>query len=31
MRWLGLAASLAIGIGVAAVTMQLSAKWGVSL
>lgn len=31
MRWLGLAASLAIGIGVAAVTMQLSGKWGVSL
>lgn len=30
MRWLGLAVSLAIGIGVAAVTMQLSAKWGVS-
>jgi hypothetical protein len=29
-RWLLLAASLAVGIGVAAVTMQLSARWGVS-
>ena len=29
-RWLLLAASLAVGVGVAAVTMQLSAKWGVS-
>lgn len=29
-RWAGLGVSLAIGIGVAAVTMQLSAKWGVS-
>ncbi len=30
-RWLGLAISLAIGIAVAAVAMQLSAKWGISL
>jgi hypothetical protein len=29
-RWLLLAGSLAVGIGVAAVTMQLSAKWGIS-
>lgn len=29
-RWLLLAASLAVGIGVAAVTMQMSAKWGIS-
>jgi hypothetical protein len=29
-RWLALAVSLAIGVGVAAVTMQMSAKWGVS-
>ena len=29
-RWLLLAASLAVGVGVAAVTMQMSAKWGVS-
>jgi len=31
VRWLGLAVSLAVGIGIAAVSMQLSAKWGVSL
>ncbi len=30
-RWLGLVISLAIGIAVAAVAMQLSAKWGISL
>lgn len=29
-RWLGLAVSLAIGIGIAAVAMHLSAKWGIS-
>ena len=29
-RWLLLAASLAVGIGIAAVTMQLSARWGIS-
>jgi hypothetical protein len=29
-RWLGLAVSLAVGIAVAAVTMQLSSKWGIS-
>jgi hypothetical protein len=29
-RWLLLAASLAIGVGVAAVTMHMSAQWGVS-
>lgn len=29
-RWLLLAASLAVGVGVAAVTMHLSASWGVS-
>jgi hypothetical protein len=29
-RWLLLVASLAVGVGVAAVTMPLSAKWGVS-
>jgi hypothetical protein len=30
-RWLVLAASLGVGIGVAAITMQMSAKWGISL
>ncbi|MBO0831945.1 MAG: hypothetical protein J2P29_08245 [Actinobacteria bacterium] len=30
-RWLALAGSLAVGIGVAALTMTLSAKWGLSL
>jgi hypothetical protein len=30
-RWLGLAISLAVGIGVAAVAMHMSAKWGVSI
>jgi hypothetical protein len=30
-RWLLLVASLAVGVAVAAVTMQLSAKWGLSL
>ncbi len=30
VRWLLLAASLAVGIGVAAVTMQLSTTWGIS-
>ena len=29
-RWLLLAASLAVGVGVAAATMQLSATWGIS-
>jgi hypothetical protein len=29
-RWLLLAASLAVGVGVAAVTMQMSAGWGIS-
>lgn len=29
-RWLALAASLAVGVGVAALTMNLSAKWGIS-
>ena len=29
-RWLVLAASLAVGVGVAAVTMHMSAAWGVS-
>ena len=29
-RWLLLLASLAVGVGVAAVTMQMSASWGVS-
>lgn len=29
-RWLALAASLALGVGIAAVTMNLSAKWGIS-
>jgi hypothetical protein len=31
VRWLGLAASLAVGIGVAAIAMHMSAKWGVSV
>ena len=31
LRWLGLAVSLAVGIAVAAIAMQLSAKWGISL
>jgi hypothetical protein len=30
-RWLGLAVSLAVGIGVAAIAMHMSAKWGVSI
>ncbi len=30
VRWLLLAASLVAGVGVAAVTMQMSAKWGIS-
>jgi hypothetical protein len=30
-RWLALAASLAVGIGIAAVTSHLSAKWGIGL
>jgi hypothetical protein len=30
-RWLGLAVSLAVGIGVAAVAMHLSAKWGITV
>ena len=30
-RWLALAASLAVGIGIAAVGMHLSGKWGLSL
>ena len=29
-RWLALAVSLAVGVGVAAVIMQMSAKWGIS-
>src|SRR5215469_2347884 len=29
-RWLALAASIVVGVGVAAVTMQMSAKWGIS-
>ncbi|HUA40892.1 MAG TPA: hypothetical protein VMA32_04980 [Streptosporangiaceae bacterium] len=29
-RWLALAASLVVGVAVAAVTMQMSAKWGIS-
>jgi hypothetical protein len=29
-RWLLLTASLGVGIGVAAITMQMSAKWGIS-
>jgi Transcriptional regulatory protein, C terminal len=29
-RWVLLAASLVVGVGVAAVTMQMSAKWGIS-
>jgi hypothetical protein len=31
VRWLGLAISLAVGIGIAAVAMHLSAKWGISV
>ncbi|HUB39549.1 MAG TPA: hypothetical protein VMA72_11915 [Streptosporangiaceae bacterium] len=30
-RWLGLAVSLAVGIGVAAIAMQPSSKWGISV
>jgi hypothetical protein len=30
-RWLALAVSLAVGIGIAALTAQLSAKWGIGL
>jgi hypothetical protein len=30
-RWLGLAVSLAVGIGVAAIAMHMSAKWGISV
>ena len=30
-RWLGLAVSLAVGIGIAAIAMHMSAKWGVSI
>lgn len=30
-RWLALCASLAAGIGIAAITMHLSGKWGISL
>jgi hypothetical protein len=30
-RWLGLAISLAVGIGVAAIAMHMSAKWGISV
>ncbi len=29
-RWLALAVSLAVGVGIAAVIMQMSAKWGIS-
>jgi hypothetical protein len=31
VRWLGLAISLAVGIVIAALALQLSAKWGISL
>ncbi|HKD89626.1 MAG TPA: hypothetical protein VKB62_13945 [Streptosporangiaceae bacterium] len=31
VRWLGLAVSLAVGIGVAVAAMQMSVKWGISV
>lgn len=31
LRWLGLVVSLSVGIGIAALAMHLSAKWGISV